>query len=96
MNIDYLAFSYDNKLFILVDVPADSNCLVSALVDSGIISISDSKTFRSDLSNRTKILLKNGSSHGCQIHNYFNINEKSSICGTIEDYIDCIMSVNGK
>ena len=83
----HLAISYDNKIFIPVDVPADGNCLFSALVESGTILISDSKTFRSDLPNRTKTLLKNGSSHGRQIRNYFNINENSSIGGTIEDYI---------
>ena len=42
------------------------------------------------------MLLKNRSSHGRKIRNYFNINKKSSICGTIEDYIDCVMSVSGK
>ena len=34
--------------------------------------------------------------HGHQIRNYFNNNEKSSKGGTIEDYIDCVMNVNGK
>ena len=72
MNIDHLAISYDNKLFIPVDVPGDGNCLYRALVESDLIPLSDSNTFRSNLSYRTKILLKNGSSHGCQIHNYFN------------------------
>ena len=57
MIIDHLAISYDNKLFIPVDVPIDCNCLFRALVESSIIPISDSKTFRFDLSNRTKILL---------------------------------------
>ena len=66
------------------------------LVNSGIISISDSKTFRYNLSNRTKTLLKNGSLHGRQIRNYFNNNEKSSKRGTIEHCIDCVISVNGK
>ena len=46
-----------------------------ALVDRVIIPISDSKTFRSDLSNLTKTLLKNGSLYGRQIRNYFNNNE---------------------
>ena len=96
MKIDLLAISYDNKLFIPVDVPASGNYLFRALVESDIIPISDYKTFRSNLSNRTKTFLKNGSLHGRQIRNYFNINEKSSKCGTIEDYIDCVMSVNGK
>ena len=72
-----------------MDVPAGGNCLFNALVESGIIPISF-------LSNRTKILLKNGSSHDRQIRNYFNINEKSSIGRTIEDYIECEMSVNDK
>ena len=48
MNVDYLAISYDNKLFIPVDVPGDGNCLFRALVDSDI-PISDSKTYRSDM-----------------------------------------------
>ena len=96
INIYHLAISYDNKIFIPVKVPADGNCLFSVLVESDIILISDSKTFRSDLSNRTKTLLKSGSSHGRQIRIYFNINEDSTIDGTIEDYIDCVMSVNGK
>ena len=66
------------------------------MVESDTIPISDSRTFRSDFSNRTKMLLKNRSSHGRKIRNYFNINKKSSICGIIEDYIDCVMSVSGK
>ena len=96
MNIDHLAISYDNKLFIPVGVPGGGNCLFRALVESGIIPISYSKTFRSDLSICTKTLLKNGSLHGRQIHNCFNNNESSSKSGSIEDYIDCVMSVNGK
>ena len=67
-----------------------------ALVESDIIPISDSKTFRSDLSIRTKTLLKNGSSHGRRIRNYFNNNEKSIEGGSIENYIDCNMGVNSK
>ena len=78
MNINHLTISSNNKLSIPMDVPADSNFLFSALVESDTIPISDSKAFCS------------------YSRNYFNINEKSSICGTIEDYIDCIMSVNGK
>ena len=85
MNIDHLAISYDNKLFIPVDVPGDGNCLFRALVESDIIPISDSKTFRSDLSIRTKTLLKNGSLYGRQIRNYFNNNEKSIEDGSIEN-----------
>ena len=95
MNIDHLAISYDKKLFIHVDVPGDGNYLFRALVESDIIPISDSKTFRSDLSIRTKTSLKNESLHDRQIRNYFNNNEKSSKGGTIEDYIDCVMSVSG-
>ena len=75
MNIYHLAPSYDNKFCILVDVPGDDNCIFRVLVESYIIPISDSKTFRSDLSIRTKKLLKNGSLHGRQIRNYFNNNE---------------------
>ena len=96
MNIDHLAISYDNKLFIAVDVSGDGNCLYRALVESDLIPLSDSKNFRSNLSHRTKILLKNGSSHGHHIQNYFNNNEKSIECGSIENYIDCNMGVNGK
>ena len=96
MNIYHLAISYDNKLFILVDVPADGNCLYRALVESDFIPLSDSKNFRSNLSYRTKILLKNGSSHGRQVCNYFNNNEKSIEGGSIENYIECNMGVNGK
>ena len=96
MNIYHLAISHDNKLFIPVDAPGDGNYLFRALVESDIISISDSKTFRSDLPIRTETLLKNVSLYGRQIRNYFNNNEKSSKGGTIEDYIDCVMSVNGK
>ena len=48
MNIYHLTISYDNKLFIPVDVPVDDNYLFRALVESDIISISDSKTFRFD------------------------------------------------
>ena len=66
-----------------------------ALAESEIIPISDSKTFRSALSIRTKTLLKNGSLHSRQIRNYFNNNEKSSKGGSIEDYIDCVMSMSG-
>ena len=95
-NIDHLVISYYNKLFIPVDVPGDGNCRFRALVESYFIPISDSKTFRSVLSIRTKKLLKNGSLHGRQIRNYFNSNEKSIEGGSIEDYIDCVMSVNGK
>ena len=79
-----------------MDVPGDGNCLIRALVESDIIPISDSKTFLSNLSIRTKILLKNGSLHGRQFRNYFNNNEKSSKGGTIEDYTDYVMSMNGK
>ena len=61
MNIDHLVISYDNKLFIPVNVPGDSNYLFRVLVESGNIPISDSKTFRPDLSICTKTLLKNGS-----------------------------------
>ena len=96
MNKDHLAISYDNKLFIPVDVPGDGNCLFRALVESDIITISDSKTFRSDLKIRTTTLLKNGSLHDRQIRNYFNNNENPSKGGTIEDYIDCGMSVDDK
>ena len=45
MNIDHLALSYDNKLFIPVDVPGDGNCLFLELVESDLIPLSDSKTF---------------------------------------------------
>ena len=96
MNIDHLAISYDNKLFIPIDVPGDGNCLFRALVESDFIPVSDPKTFRSNLSLRTKKLLKNGSSHGRQIRNYFNNNEKYIEDGSIENYIDYIMGVNGK
>ena len=96
MNIDHLAISYDNKLFIPVDVPGDGNYLFRALVESDFIPLSDSKTFRSNLSYRTKTLLKNRSSHGRQICNYFNNNEKSIEGGSIENCIDCNMGVNGK
>ena len=96
MNIDHLAISYDNKLFIPVDAPGDGNCLFRRLVESDIIPISDSKTFRSDLSIRTKTLLRNRALHGRPIRNYFNNNEKSIKGGSIKDYIDCVMSVNGK
>ena len=96
INIDYLAISYDNKLFIHIDVPGDGNCLLRALVESDCIPISESKLFRSDLSIRTKKLIKNESLHGRQICNYFNNNKKYIGGGSIEDYIDCIMSVNGK
>ena len=57
MNIDHLAITYDNKLFIPVDDPGDSNLIFRALVESGIIPISDSKTFRSNSSIFTKTLL---------------------------------------
>ena len=56
MNVDHLAISYDNKLLIPVDVLGDGNCLFRSLVESDIIPISDFKKFRSDLSNRIKIL----------------------------------------
>ena len=59
MNADYLVISYDDKLFIPVNVSGNGNCLLRALAESAIILINDSKTFRSDLSIRTKILLKN-------------------------------------
>ena len=55
MNIDQLTSSYDNKLFIPVDVPGGGNRLLKSLIDSDIISITVSKTLRSDLSIRTKI-----------------------------------------
>ena len=93
MNIDHLAISYDNKLFVPVDVPGDGDCLYRALVDSDLIRISDPNTFRSNLSHRTNTLLKNGSSHGLHIRNYFNNNEKSIEGGSIENYIDCNMGV---
>ena len=96
MNIYHLAISYDNKLFVPVDVPGDGNCLYRALVESDLIPLNDSNTFRSNLSYRTKILLKNESSHGRHIRNYFNNNEKSIEGGSIENYIDCNMGVNGK
>ena len=67
MNIDYVAISYDNKLFIPVNVPADGNCLFRALVENDIIHIDDSSAFRSYLSNRTKILFKNVSLYGRHI-----------------------------
>ena len=57
MNINHLTISSNNKLSIPMDVPADSNFLFSALVESDTIPISDSKAFCSYLSNRTKILL---------------------------------------
>ena len=96
MNINNLAITYDNKLFIPVDVPGDGDCLFRVLIESDIISISDFKIFRSDLSIRTKTLLKNGSLYGYQIRNYLNNNKKSSKGGTIEDYTDYVMSMNGK
>ena len=96
MNIDHLVISYDNKLFIPVDVPGDDNYLFRVLVATDIIPISDSKIICSDLSISTKTLLKNGSLHGCQIRNYFNNNETSSKGGSIEDYIDYGMIVNSK
>ena len=96
MDLSHLAISYDNKIFIPMDVLGDGNCLFRVLVESDIIPISDFKTLRSDLSFRTKTLLKNGSLYGRQICNYFNNNEKSSKSGTIENCIDYAMSVNGK
>ena len=96
MNTYHLAISYDNRLFIYFDGPGDGNYLFRVLVESDIIPISDSKTFRSDLLIRTKTLLKNRSFHGRQIRNYFNNNEKSNKGGSIEDYIDFVMSANGK
>ena len=96
MTIYHLDISYDNKLFIHVNAPGSGSCLFRALVESDIIPISDSKTFRSNLSIRTKILLKNGSLYGRQIRNYFNNNENSSKGRLIEEYIKCVMSVNGK
>ena len=77
MNIDHLVISYDNKLFIPVDVLGDGNCLFRVLVESGFIPISDSMTFRSNLSIRTNKLLKNESLHDRQICNYFNNKENS-------------------
>ena len=64
MNVDHLAIDYDNKLFILMDVPCSGDYLFRALVESDTIPISDAKTFRSDLSIRTNTLLKNGLLHG--------------------------------
>ena len=96
MNIDHLAISYDNKLFIPVDVPGDGKCLYRTLVESDFIPLSDSKTFCSNLLHRTKTLLKNGSSYGRQIRNYFNNNENFVEGGSIENYIDCNMGDNGK
>ena len=78
INIDHVAISYDNKLFIPVTVPADGNCLFRALVESNIIPISDSKTSRSDLSICIKTSLKNGSLNGRQTRNYFNNNKNPS------------------
>ena len=54
INMYHLAISYDNTLFIPVDVPGDGNYLFRVLVESDIISISDSKTFRSSLSIRPR------------------------------------------
>ena len=96
MNIDHFAISYDDKLFIPVDVPSGGNCLFRALVESDYIPISDSKTFRSNLTHCTKKLLKNGSLYGRQICNDFNKNENSIEDGSIENYIGSIISVNGK
>ena len=96
MNIDHLAISYDNKIIIRVNISGDGNYLFRALIESEIIPISDSKTFRSNLLIRTKTLLKNRSLHGRHIRNYFNNNEKSIKGGSIEDYIHYVMSVNGK
>ena len=72
MNIDHLVISYDNKLFIPVDVPGDDNYLFRVLVATDIIPISDSKIICSDLSISTKTLLNNGLVHGQKIRNYFN------------------------
>ena len=96
MNIYHLAISFDNKLSIPVDAPGDGNCLYRALVESDVIPLSDSNTFRSNLSHRTKTWLKNGSSHGRHIRNYYNNSEKSIEGGSIENYIDSNMGVNGK
>ena len=96
MNIDHLAISYDNKLFIPVDILADGNCLFRSLVESNINPSNVSKRFRSNLSNRAKILLNNGLLYGRQIRNYFNIKDKFSKGRIIEDYINCVMSVNSK
>ena len=49
MNLDHLTISYDNTLFIHVDVPGDGNCLYRVLVESDLIPLSDSNTFRSNL-----------------------------------------------
>ena len=96
MNIYHLDISYDNKLFIPVDVPGGGNCLFRTLVETGFIPIGDSKTFHSDLSICTEKLLKNGLLHGRQIRNYFNNNDRYIEGGSIEDYIGCVMSVKGK
>ena len=85
MDIEHLAISYYNKLFIPVEVPGDGNCLFRALAERDFIPISDSKTFRSNLSICTKKLLKNELLHGRQIRNYFNNNEKSIEGGSIEN-----------
>ena len=36
MNADYLVISYDNKLFIPVNVSGNGNCLLRALAESAI------------------------------------------------------------
>ena len=64
MNIYHLAINYHTKLFIHVDGTADGNYLFSALLESDIIPISDSKMFRSDLSIHIKTLFMNGALHG--------------------------------
>ena len=96
MNLGHLAISYDNKLFIPVDVPGDGDCLYRSLIMSDFIPDLCSTTFRSNLSLRTKALLNNDSSQGRHIRNYFNNNEKSLEGESIENYIDCTMGVSGK
>ena len=83
-------------IVVCCDVPGDGNYLYRSLVESDLIPLSDSNTFRSNLSHCTKTLLKNGSSHGHHIRNYFNNNEKSIEGGSIENYIDYNIGVNGK
>ena len=94
--MDVLAIRYDNNLFIPYDVFGDGNCFYSSLVQSDFIHWSESKIFRSDLTIRTNSLLYiSESPEEYQLRNYV-ANKEFNSRGTINDYINIIMGVDGK
>ena len=75
LQLNRLAISYENKIYISVDILGDDIFFYNSVVKSDFIPCDESKIFRFGFSNKTKSLLENFDSfEGDQSRNYFAYN----------------------